>query len=227
MSATSTVAPANLDGVEHGFDNGGRGRFNAWFFDAFDGYIGHLSRRHKDAAFGGIEPGTVVEIGAGVGANFGYLPAGSHLVAIEPNHAMHERLQRRAEQRSVDIEIVGTSGVDTGLADDSVDDVLCSLVLCTVPDQQAVLAEIRRILRPGGRFRFVEHVAAPAWSPRRWMQHAITRPWRWVFEGCELCRDTAGAVETAGFSEVEVHRRRMRHSVFVPINTSITGIAVK
>lgn len=222
MSATTEAAAE----PSAGFDNGGRGRFNAWFFEAFDGYIGHLSRRHKDIAFGNIAPGTIVEFGAGVGANLDYLPTGSRLVAIEPNRAMHDGLRRRATDRGIELEIVAAGGDDTGLADASVDDVLCSLVLCTVADPQAVLAEARRILRPGGRFRFVEHVAAPSWSPRRWMQHVIRRPWRWVFEGCELCRDTAGAVESAGFRTIEIERRRMRHSVFVPINTSISGIAV-
>lgn len=220
-----SVATDTTNEPTAGFDS--RSRFNAWFFEAFDGYIGHLSRRHKDAAFDGIETGTIVEIGPGVGANFDYLPPGSRLIAIEPNRAMHDGLRRRAGERSIDLEIMAVSADDTGLADASVDEVLCSLVLCTVPDPGAALDEIYRILRPGGRFRFVEHVAAPGWSPRRWLQFVIRRPWRWVFEGCELCRDTTTSIESAGFAEVEIFRRRLRHSVFVPINTSISGVAVR
>ena len=64
------------------FHNGRRGRFNAWFFTAFDGYIAHITRHHKQHAFEGIAPGTVVEIGAGVGANFDHVPSGSRLIAI-------------------------------------------------------------------------------------------------------------------------------------------------
>jgi ubiquinone/menaquinone biosynthesis C-methylase UbiE len=207
------------------FDNGLIGRLNAWFFDTFDRYINIVSREHKQLAFGGIGAGTVVEIGAGVGANFDYIPEGSRLIAIEPNVAMHDGLLRRASERDIAIELVADDAHLLPLGDDSVDDVLCSLVLCTVADPDAVLAEVRRVLRPGGRFRFVEHVAAPVWSPRRWLQHALRRPWSWVYEGCDTCRDTASTVERAGFARVELERRRFRHSCFVPVNTAIAGVA--
>lgn len=208
------------------FHTGGRGRFNAWFFSAFDGYIGHVTRPHKQHAFGNIASGTVVEIGAGVGANFDHVPTGSRLIAIEPNLAMHDRLIRRARQRGVEIDVIADDAHHLTLADSSVDDVMCSLVLCTVADPHGALTEIRRVLRPGGRFRFVEHVAAPTWSPRRWLQHSIRRPWSWVYEGCDTCRDTASTIESAGFTEVDLTRRRLRHSFFFPVNTSIHGIAV-
>ncbi len=210
-----------------GFDNGLRGRFNAWFFTAFDRYLSHISRRHKQAAFGDLEPGDLVEIGAGVGANFEFVPPGSRLIAIEPNLAMHDGLRRRAADRDVEIDLLTASAAEIPLPDASVDDVICSLVLCTVDDADAVLAEALRILRPGGRFRFVEHVAARAWSPRRWLQHAIRRPWRWVYEGCDLCQDTASAIDRAGFSAVDITRGRWRHSLFFPANISIHGIAVR
>jgi ubiquinone/menaquinone biosynthesis C-methylase UbiE len=207
------------------FDHGRRGRFNAWFFTAFDRYANHIAARHKRHAFGDLTPGTIVEIGAGVGANFDHVPEGSRLIAIEPNVAMHDGLLRRASERDVAIELVADDAHLLPLADDSVDDVMCSLVLCTVADPDAVLAEVRRVLRPGGRFRFVEHVAAAAWSPRRWLQHALRRPWSWVYEGCDTCRDTASTIERAGFARVELERRRFRHSCFVPVNTAIAGVA--
>lgn len=208
------------------FDNGRRGRFNAWFFTAFDRYIAHIARRHKQHAFGDIEPGAIVEIGAGVGANFDYMPPGSQLIAVEPNLAMHGDLLRRARERGADIELVADDAHDLSIADGSIDDVVCSLVLCTVADPGAVLAEVRRVLRPGGRFRFVEHVAAPAWSPRRWLQHVVRRPWSWVYEGCDTCRNTASTIEAAGFSQVHLSRRRLRHSFFFPVNSALHGVAV-
>jgi SAM-dependent methyltransferase len=140
---------------------------------------------------------------------------------------MHPRLRRRARQRGVDIELLAAPAEVIPVPDDSVDTVICSLVLCTVPDPDAAISEIRRVLRPGGTFRFVEHIAAHPASPRRWIQTALRRPWSWLFEGCQLCRDTGALIDTAGFAEVEMHRSRLRFSVFVPVNTVIFGTAVE
>ena len=221
--ATERHDPAAIDTFHHG----ARSRFNAWFFRLFDRYLNHIAARHKAMAFAGIEGDRIVELGAGVGANFAHLPEGATVVAVEPSEAMHAALRRRAEERGVDLELLGARGERLPLPDASVDEVICSLVLCTVDDPVRTVAEVRRILRPGGRFRFVEHVAAPAWSPRRWLQHGIRRPWSWIFEGCDLCRDTGALVEAAGFSSATVHRGRFRRSVFVPVNTVVSGIAVK
>lgn len=209
------------------FDNGPRSGFNAWFFDRLDRYINHLSRRHKESAFAGIEAGTVVEIGAGAGANIRYLPAGARLIAIEPNLRMHERLRRRCRRAGIDLTIVPGGAEHIPLADGSVDEVICSLVLCTVADVDRVLSETQRVLRPGGRFRFVEHVVAPRRGVRRAIQRAIRRPWGWIFEGCNPGKDTAGLLQAAGFQALEVEHRKFRRSMFWPVNTAIWGIAVR
>lgn len=202
-----------------------RGPANAWFFDRFDRYLNHVSRPHKEAAFAGIRPGRIVELGAGTGANLAYIPDGSTLLAIEPNAAMHERLRRRTAAAGIDLELIAASASDLPLEDSSVDEVIGSLLLCTVDDPDRVLAEIRRVLRPGGTFRFVEHVAASPASPRSWVQASITAPWRWIFEGCELRRHTSERIDAAGFAEVVSERRRFRRSAFVPVNSAIWGIA--
>jgi ubiquinone/menaquinone biosynthesis C-methylase UbiE len=209
------------------FDHGLVSRFNAWFFAAFDRYFNAIARRHKQAAFAGIDSDVVVELGAGVGANLGYLPAGTRLIAIEPSLRMHGRLQARAEQAGVDLELLAQGAESLPLEDAAYDEVICSLVLCTVANPDRVLAEVRRILRPGGRFRFVEHVAAPAWSPRRWLQGAIRRPWKWLFEGCTLDRDIASRIRDAGFGDVQLRDERLHRSVFVPVNTTIWGVATR
>lgn len=216
-----------VDAAADTFHHGMRSRFNAWFFQAFDRYINHVAARHKRAAFGDIGGSRIVELGAGVGANFAFVPPGSTVVAVEPSEAMHDALRRRAAERGVDLELIGGRAERLPLPDASVDEVICSLVLCTVGDPDATVAEVRRVLRPGGRFRFVEHVAAPTWSPRRWLQHGIRRPWSWVFEGCDLCRDTGALVEEAGFADVQVRRGRLRRSAFVPVNTVVSGVAVR
>jgi ubiquinone/menaquinone biosynthesis C-methylase UbiE len=209
------------------FDHGAISGFNAWFFRSFDRYINHISRRHKSAAFAGIDTAEIVELGAGVGANLAYLPQGSHLIAIEPSLRMHDALRQRAEDAGVELTLVPHGAESIPLPDASVDEVLCSLVLCTVGDPSQVLAEVRRILRPGGRFRFVEHVAAPRWSPRRWLQRALRRPWAWLYEGCTLDRDTAARVRAAGFADVTVERGRLQRSAFFPVNTVVWGIATR
>jgi SAM-dependent methyltransferase len=209
------------------FHNGARSRFNTWFFRAFDRYINHIAARHKAEAFAGIGAGRIVEIGAGVGANFDHLPEGATIVAVEPNLAMHDSLCRRAEEHGIDLELIGAAAERLPLDDASVDEVICSLVLCTVSDPAATVSEIARILRPGGHFRFVEHVAAGPWSPRRWLQHGIRRPWSWLFEGCDLCRDTGALVERSGFAAVQLRRGRLRRSIFVPVNAVISGVATR
>jgi SAM-dependent methyltransferase len=195
-------------------------RFNAWFLDVFDRYINFVTRRHKTAAFAGLNSREVVEIGAGVGANLGYLARGTHLTAVEPSLRMHDRLRERAADSGVELTLIARGAETLPLPDASVDEVICSLVLCTVGDPVRVLAEIRRVLRPGGRFRLVEHVAAPRWSPRRWLQRAIRRPWSWLYEGCTLDRHTAATVRAAGFAHVTVHHERLRGSAFIPVNTA-------
>ena len=200
-------------------------RFNAWFFDSIDRYANHVSHIHKRNAFDGLRPGTIVELGAGTGANFRYIPAGSRLIAVEPSTAMHPRLRDNAAEQNIDLELLAVPGENIPLADDSVDEVIATLVLCTVTDPSQVLAEIKRILRPGGTFRFVEHVAAHPASPRRWLQWMLARPWAWLFEGCDTQRNTARTIAEVGFSDVTLEFRRFRHSLFLPVNSAIWGIA--
>jgi SAM-dependent methyltransferase len=219
--------PMSREAEERGFDHGAISRFNAWFFTAFAGYINHIARHHKAAAFSGLASPEVLEIGAGTGANFAFLPAGTRLYAVEPSLRMHDRLRSRAAAAGIELTIFATGAESIPLPDASVDEVICSLVLCTVDDPAQVLAEVRRVLRPGGRFRFAEHVIAPRRGIRRAIQRTIRRPWGWVFEGCNPGRDTIATVRAAGFAQVEVQRRRFRRSFFFPVNTAAWGVAVR
>jgi ubiquinone/menaquinone biosynthesis C-methylase UbiE len=202
----------------------GRGRFNSAFFWVMGGYINWHMRKHKAKAFAGL-PSTVVELGPGVGANVRYLPAGAHLIAIEPNPYMHTRLRRAARRGGVDLEIRNVVAERIDLPDASADAVISSLVLCSVRDPDVVLAEIRRVLRPGGRFSFAEHVVAKRGTPTRWTQRILRRPWAWTFEGCSCERDLASVIQSAGFSSVDLCHYRI-HSPFVPFNTHIWGTAI-
>lgn len=207
------------------FHHGIRGRFNAWFFSTVDRYANHIARAHKGTAFAGLASRKVLEIGAGVGANLAYLAPGSKLVALEPNLAMHDRLRARCARYGIPLTVIAGVAERIPLPDSSVDDVICSLVLCTVADPEQVLAEVRRVLRSGGRFRFVEHVAARRGGPRRLVQRLLRRPWAWLFEGCQLDRDTAHVIGRAGFSDVRIVDQRFRRSVFYPVNSAVWGVA--
>lgn len=219
--------PEATVGLEETFDHGARSGFNAWFFRVLDPYFNHVLSRHKDDAFAGLAPGTVAELGAGAGANLSRLAPGTRLLAVEPNRRMYPSLQERAAAAQVDMTLVPGIAESLPLPDNSVDDVVCTLVLCTVGDPDRALAEVHRVLRPGGTFRFVEHVAAPAWSPRRWLQVLLRKPWGWVFEGCDPARDTVSHLRAAGFSTLRVEQRKWRHSLFFPINTGMWGIATR
>ncbi|SNY73084.1 class I SAM-dependent methyltransferase [Paractinoplanes atraurantiacus] len=202
-----------------------RGRLNAAVFRSVDGYADHLFGERKRELFAGL-PGTVVEIGPGTGANLRHYRAGTRLVAIEPNPYMHEPLMANARRRGVTVDLRAASAEHTGLDDGEAQAVVSTLVLCTVPDPAAALREIARILRPGGRLIFVEHVGAARGSGYDRLQRAVATPWRWFFEGCEVSRDTEGLLQAAGFAELSVSRYRVR-SVFLPINTQIAGVAVR
>ena len=188
------------------------------------GYINWHMHKRKAKVYADL-PTSVVELGSGVGANLRYLPAGARLTAIEPNPYMHARLRRAARRRRVDLEIRSVVGERIDLPDASAEAVISSLVLCTVTDPVAVLAEIRRILRPGGRFSFAEHVVARPRTPTRWSQRILRRPWAWVFEGCSCERDLASLITSAGFTSVDITPYRI-HSPFVPFNTHIAGTAI-
>jgi SAM-dependent methyltransferase len=99
-------------------------------------------------------------------------------------------------------------------------------VLCTVADPSVVLAEIRRILRPGGRLLVVEHVAAPAGTATAAVQRLLSRPWRWLFEGCNLRRDTETAIRDAGFRDVRLEVVTMRGPA-IPMRPQLIGSAVR
>jgi SAM-dependent methyltransferase len=200
-----------------------RGRFNAAFFGMMHPYMERVLSPHKQRVFTDLL-GETVEIGPGVGANLRYLPRGARLIAVEPNRYMHHALLAAAAKRGVAIDLRDRVAEDTGLADHSVDTVISSLVLCSVQDPAVVLAEVRRMLRPGGTFRFVEHVAAEDGTATRAAQRILRRPWAWTFEGCSCERDLERSVREAGFASVGVEQFRI-HTPFLPFNTQIAGVA--
>ena len=202
-----------------------RDRINAWLLHALDDYAHRKYRRVKRDLFGGL-PRAVLEIGAGDGANFRYLTPGTHVVAVEPNVRMHAYLYKAARRHRVTVDVRVGVAERIPMPDASVEAVISSLVLCTVADPERALAEVRRVLRPGGRFWCIEHVAAPVGTSIARIQRLVHRPWRWLFEGCETHRDTARLLRKAGFASVEITPFTLR-TALVPIRPQIAAVALK
>jgi ubiquinone/menaquinone biosynthesis C-methylase UbiE len=163
---------------------------------------------HRTQVLAGIT-GRVVEVGAGDGANFAhYLPAVTEVVAIEPDPYLRaQSAQRAAEAVKVQIEVVDGTAEHLPVADGSADAVVMCLVLCSVSNQAAALAEAFRVLRPGGELRFYEHVAAePGGRLARVQRIADATVWPWLMGGCHVGRDTAAAITAAGFVIEELDR---------------------
>ncbi len=152
--------------------------------------------------------GTVVELGPGTGASLELLPEAVRWIGIEPNQHMHPLLIARAESLGREIDLREHSAEALPLADASADAVLSTLVLCSVPDVGQVLAEVRRVLRPGGRYVFWEHVLAPEPGPLRWLQRGLTPLHRLLADGCRCDRDLEGELRRAGFEDLELEAFR-------------------
>jgi len=159
----------------------------------------------KRQLFAGLA-GTVVEIGPGTGVNLPYLPDGLRWIGLEPNPHMHDYLQERLTGRDLDAELRTDPAQNTGLPDACADVVISTLVLCSVPTLDDTLAELRRILKSGGRLLFIEHVAAPRDTWLYTLQRGIRPVWKRLADGCHPDRATGAALRRAGFSSVSFAR---------------------
>jgi SAM-dependent methyltransferase len=144
--------------------------------------------------------GAVLEIGGGTGANLAHYRDVDRVTIAEPDPFMRSRIGPKLEDARVPVEVSSAGAEALPFPDGSFDTVVSTLVMCTVPDQAAVLDEVRRVLRPGGRLLFIEHVRA-AGSMARW-QDRLEPLWRRLLGGCHPNRDTVAAIEEAGF-EIE------------------------
>jgi len=150
--------------------------------------------------------GRVLEVGIGTGLSLPHYPADVELVGVEPSKPMRRRAQRRAAELGRDVTLVAAPAEELPFEDDSFDTVVTFVVLCSVRDPDRALTEIRRVLRPGGHFIFVEHVRSGDPQLAR-KQDRFERPWGWIAGGCHPNRQTLGAIEAAGFDVVELEQK--------------------
>jgi ubiquinone/menaquinone biosynthesis C-methylase UbiE len=148
--------------------------------------------------------GDVLEIGFGTGHNLPYLPPSvTRVLAVEPSELGVRLARERIAAVAVPVEVVGLDGQRLPAENASVDAVLCTWSLCTIPDPVAAVREARRVLRPGGRFHFVEHGRAPDEAVRRW-QARLNGLQQRLAGGCNLNRDISGIIEASGLSLTRV-----------------------
>ncbi|MFL5873998.1 MAG: class I SAM-dependent methyltransferase [Solirubrobacterales bacterium] len=144
--------------------------------------------------------GRVLELGAGTGLNLELYPREGldSLVLTEPDPHMFKQLRQRAAKDCAGAELLQVGAEDLPFDDDSFDTAVVTLVLCTVPDQQAALREISRVLKPDGQLLFLEHVRSPHHDLAKW-QDRLEKPWRFLGDGCHCNRDTEANLQAAGF----------------------------
>ncbi len=181
---------------------------------------------HRRRLLSGLQ-GSVIEVGAGEGSSFGLYPSAvTDVLAVEPDDYLRGLAEQRAASVSVPVVVVAGSAEHLPAPSAAADVVVCSLVLCSVGDQGKALAEIYRVLRPGGTLAFYEHVR----SHRRWVaavEDALTPGWQRFAGGCHLNRDTLEAITAAGFQVQDNERFGFAPQLLAPPMAHILGHAVR
>jgi ubiquinone/menaquinone biosynthesis C-methylase UbiE len=154
--------------------------------------------------------GEVLEIGAGTGANLEHYSAQvRRLVLIEPDPSMRSRLKRKLASTDRPVEVGDSAAESLPYANASFDWVVSTLVLCSVRDPQRALSEIHRVLRPGGKLAFLEHVLDPEDDRNRRRQRRYQPLWGLIADHCQVIRDTASEIREAGFEIANLTQERM------------------
>jgi ubiquinone/menaquinone biosynthesis C-methylase UbiE len=197
----------------------------ARFFDRLSRLMEREVGEDRQELLAGLS-GRVVEIGAGNGMNFQHYPTSvEEVVALEPEAYLRDKAEKAARDAPVRVTVRDGLADSLPLEEREFDAAIASLVLCTVPDPARALGELRRVLKPGGEVRFLEHVRSERPRKAR-LQDRLDRSGIWprVGGGCHCARDTLAAIEAAGF-----HVERSRSLDFGPswviTNPHVLGVA--
>jgi ubiquinone/menaquinone biosynthesis C-methylase UbiE len=199
----------------------------ARFFDRLSGVMEKEAGPWRDELLAGLS-GRVVEIGPGNGINFRHYPTSvEEVVALEPEPYLRAKAEGAARLAPVPVSVRAGAADSLELEDAGFDAAVACLVLCSVPDQQAALAELRRVLKPGGQLRFLEHVRSPKPGKAR-VQATLdgSGVWPRLAGGCHCSRDTVGAVRAAGFHVGDTRDVDLGPS-WVITNPHVLGSAVR
>uniref|UniRef100_A0A8I3WLZ7 Methyltransferase type 11 domain-containing protein n=1 Tax=Callithrix jacchus TaxID=9483 RepID=A0A8I3WLZ7_CALJA len=149
---------------------------------------------------------SLLEVGCGTGTNFKFYPPGCRVTCIDPNPNFEKLIKSIAENRHLQFErfVVAAGDNMHQVADGFMDVVVSTLVLCSVVNQEEILREVRRVLRPGGAFYFMEHVAAERSTWNSFWQQVLDPAWYLLFDGCNLTRESWKALERANFSKLKL-----------------------
>lgn len=166
---------------------------------------------HREALLAAAS-GDVLEIGGGTGANLPFYNGEvSTLTVTEPEKPMIRRLQKKAEQCRPDTKLLRAPAEDLPFNDDSFGVAVSTLVLCTVDDQPRALRELRRVLRPGGKLLFIEHVRSEDAKLARWQDRLMPLNVRFA-HGCHCNRPTLDGIRNAGFEVTQLGRDTLKHT---------------
>jgi ubiquinone/menaquinone biosynthesis C-methylase UbiE len=199
-------------------------RFFAWLLARLQDNYGDEIERRKRRLLADLS-GTVLEIGAGAGANLALYPAGVELLLVEPNAHMHPYLREVAARHHLSFELRAGTAEHMDVPDGCADWVVATLVLCSVDDPEAALREVLRVLKPGGRLIFIEHVAAPRGTRLRRWQKRLRVVWRAIGDGCTIDRETWVSIQAAGFERCEIEHFAADNLAIV--RPHIAGVAFK
>jgi ubiquinone/menaquinone biosynthesis C-methylase UbiE len=202
-----------------------RKKMFAWALCNSDDANHRLYGSYKEKLLSGLY-GQVVEIGPGSGINFRYLSRDIDWTGIEPNEAFHTNIFLKANEKGIKARLILGEAETIPLPDNHADFIVCTLVLCSVANPPELVKEMKRILKPGGKLIFIEHVAAPRKSSLRLLQNLINPLNRFMADGCNCNRETWQLFQNGQFTAGELTHHRVKGTL--PFHRPhIMGIAVK